>query len=124
MRLTYLALLLPAFLISLFSLSQDSAVIQSKFERFSSSTGKMYKWETIEIGNIRDIKVSISKVIDVETGQSEKAILISQIKSMMFTVISAGVLTIDMQEIDGVAKALGLLPDSYKGKQTEKPTGV
>jgi hypothetical protein len=95
--------------------SQDSAILQSKFERFSSSTGKMYKYETEEMGGTKEIKISVSKVTDMEKALSEKAILISQTKSILFTPYITGILTVDIEEIDGLLKALDYYKTEIKG---------
>jgi hypothetical protein len=110
-------LLIIITIISTSAFCQDSAVTLSKFENFTSAVGKMYKYETIEIGNIRDIKISISKVTDIASSLSVKAIRVTQNKSMLGSVYSYGILTIDMEEAEGVYKAL----EYYLKVVKEKP---
>jgi hypothetical protein len=95
--------------ISFFSIicrAQDSTISLSKFEKFSSQTGVMLKNETKYIGKIRDIKVYKVRTTDLETNQSLSAVKIDQRKSALMTIVSTGLLYIDIDELDGVSKSL------------------
>jgi hypothetical protein len=107
---------------SLFLYSQDSTITLSKFEKFTSQTGRMFKTETKEVGKIKDILIAKVKTTDVETGESLEAIRIHQNKTMLMTTYTFGVLYIDKEEIDGVVKSLGFYLNQMKtGKPKYEP---
>jgi hypothetical protein len=109
-----ITILISSFLFSSFCFSQDSTIVLSKYEKFFSETGKMYKTETKEIGKVKDITISLVKTTEVSSGQSISAIQIFQKNMMMFTPISLGVLHVDIDEIEGVARALKYYQEEIK----------
>ena len=83
---------------------------------------KIYKYETIDIGKVGDIKVSISRVTDIESGKSARAILVSQLKVPLLGAINVGSLIIDLEEVDKVITALDFyMVEIKKGKPKHSP---
>ena len=90
-----------------FSIGQDSLLIKSKYEEFSSRTGTMVKTETFLAGTLKDYKVQVLKTTDVETSISAKAVLMSQsVNYFLVGKITTSLLYIDWEEVPGFIKAL------------------
>lgn len=115
-------ILLITILFPILSYSQDSSRLLSKYEKFSSETGVMYKTETKDVTKIKDITISIVRTTNLENNQSVMALQIFQKNMMMFTPISLGILYIDLDEIEGVSKALNFYKEQIqKGKPQYQP---
>lgn len=59
----------------------DSSLELSKFEKFKSRTGKMFRTDHGHVGETKRLSVDIHRVIDLENGDSSKAIVIKQINT-------------------------------------------
>lgn len=103
-------------------ISQDSTLSLSKFEEFYGKTGIMTRTDQGKIGEILDLNVYLSRVTDLSTGDTLKAVNIVQNSSIFLSSINFGLLYIDFDEIPGVIKALEYyIQQIQQGKPKHNP---
>jgi hypothetical protein len=96
---------------------QDSTIALSKFEMFSNQAGKMFKNESQSIGKTVGTSIFKERTTDLATGETHSAIKIRQNKYSHYST-----LYIDVDELDGVSKALDYyIQQMKKGKPNYAP---
>src|SRR5688572_29419453 len=104
-----LVLLLTFLLSSCILRGQDSTIQKSKFEVFTSNTGRMIKTEIFEGGSQKDYRVNVIKATDLESNASALALEIFEPKyNLLVGTYRSSVLYIDWDEVPGFLKALKL----------------
>lgn len=112
MRLYFL---LSLIFFSVKTFAQDSTIILSDFEKFSSQNGKVLKTEFKRIGIAGSYMVAKVKTTDIFSGQSASAIIIDYDRSNIQSLINPKTLYIDVKDVDSIAFAL-----TYFIKELEK----
>lgn len=116
-----ITLILLFVLSPIVSLCQDSTIALSKFEQFTSETGTMYKRETLEMGSVKNIHVYATRVSEVGNSTYAKAIRVIQSITQSDVNNVTASLTIDLDETEGIYKALEYYLTVIKNKVQYSP---